>query len=290
MSMVPRKTVVVTGANQGIGFATSCLLARQGYNIVIAGRNEERVEAACKQVQLENPEVIVSYVIVDFSSIDSAIGAAKQVVSRFVVDVIILNAGVLKPVEKYTVEGHSSAFQVNYLSQYFFAQLIIDGRQSKRPIKIISLTSAVHVLCGFIFNLPRGNTEKWLEAFDHSRGFWKRYSLSKFAMAVLPQLLQNENENVFACTVNPGIVTETALAHSISQSVRSRLSFLRGRFTSVDTAAKNVAFCVENKLAKSEYRNSEKLGQLGKYVLKNSNVNSLAELNNTLRQKYNVYL
>ncbi|KAI6236140.1 Oxidoreductase, short chain dehydrogenase/reductase family protein [Aphelenchoides besseyi] len=290
MSIESRKTILLTGSNQGIGFATSCLLARQGYNIVIAGRNKERVAAACKQVQLENPEVTVSYVIVDFSSIDSAIGAAKQVVSRFVVDVIILNAGVLKPIEKHTAEEHSTVFQVNYLAQYFFAQLIIDGRQSKRPIRIISLTSAVHVLCGFIFNLPRGDTEKWLKAFDHSRGFWKRYSLSKFAMAVLPQLLHNKEENVVACAVNPGVVTETSLAHSISQSVRSRLSFLRGHFTSLDTAAKNVAFCVENEFAKNEYRNSDKLGQYSKHVLKSSNVNALAELNKTLRQKYNVYL
>jgi NAD(P)-dependent dehydrogenase (short-subunit alcohol dehydrogenase family) len=48
------KNALVTGANQGIGFATCCQLAKKGYNVVLACRNQANAEKAMKMVQEEN--------------------------------------------------------------------------------------------------------------------------------------------------------------------------------------------------------------------------------------------
>ena len=52
------KTVIITGASQGIGKATALLFARKGYNIVLAARQADRLETAAKEVRELGPEVL----------------------------------------------------------------------------------------------------------------------------------------------------------------------------------------------------------------------------------------
>jgi NAD(P)-dependent dehydrogenase (short-subunit alcohol dehydrogenase family) len=47
-------TALVTGANQGIGFGTCCQLAKLGYNLVLACRNEQNAQKAAQLLQQEN--------------------------------------------------------------------------------------------------------------------------------------------------------------------------------------------------------------------------------------------
>jgi short-subunit dehydrogenase len=63
--MSAQKTALITGANQGIGFGTCCQLAKNGYNLVLACRNEINARNAVKVLQRENVGFnIISYYLI----------------------------------------------------------------------------------------------------------------------------------------------------------------------------------------------------------------------------------
>jgi len=89
------KTVLVTGANSGIGFEAAHQLARAGYNKVILGcRTVEKGETARKQLIERSNKDVFEVIAVDVSEANSAIKASEELISKgYKFDVIILNAG-----------------------------------------------------------------------------------------------------------------------------------------------------------------------------------------------------
>lgn len=85
------KNAVVTGGNSGIGFATAKKLKAQGASVIIAGRNEKRVEEAAA-------ELGVTGFVADVSSL-SALDRLVEVVSHEFdrVDILFVNAGIFQP-------------------------------------------------------------------------------------------------------------------------------------------------------------------------------------------------
>ena len=64
------KTVFITGSTAGIGFATAQSLAREGSNIILNGRNEEKLKAAIQKLQVAFPKTSVSGLATDFSKLN----------------------------------------------------------------------------------------------------------------------------------------------------------------------------------------------------------------------------
>ena len=87
------KTVIITGASQGIGKATALLFARKGYNIVLAARQADRLEAAAKEVrELGSEALAVACDVRDSVQVNNLI---QKAIARFgCVDVLINNAGI----------------------------------------------------------------------------------------------------------------------------------------------------------------------------------------------------
>ena len=65
------KTVIITGANSGIGFYTALGLAKLGANVIVAGRNKERIDEAIQAIKKENISGTVSASILDLASLNS---------------------------------------------------------------------------------------------------------------------------------------------------------------------------------------------------------------------------
>lgn len=151
--VVLNKSVLITGGNQGIGLATSRLLARKGYHVVIACRSETKAIEAVDLIQEENASVDVDYVLVDLANMQSVKECGSQLVAegRHHFDFIVLNAGVMLPSEKITSDGFEASFQVNYLAQYFLVSIILAHRDQTRRIKVVTLTSVMHRFVLFMF-------------------------------------------------------------------------------------------------------------------------------------------
>ena len=105
------RTIVVTGADSGLGFETAKRLAAAGAHIVLACRNEEKANAAASRID-GSTEVR----ILDTSSLDSVRRFAEDAPER--IDVLINNAGVMAPDEERTVDGFELQFATNYLGAF----------------------------------------------------------------------------------------------------------------------------------------------------------------------------
>jgi len=135
------KTILLTGATDGIGLETAKLLVSQGHTVLLHGRNPAKLEAVEKTLSaLPDAGTIESYVA-DLAIMADVEAMAKAVSSKHSkLDVLINNAGVYNSSNPITSDGLDIRFVVNTISPYLLTRLLLplmdtDGR-------VINLSSA----------------------------------------------------------------------------------------------------------------------------------------------------
>jgi NAD(P)-dependent dehydrogenase (short-subunit alcohol dehydrogenase family) len=119
------KTVLITGANSGIGKATAIDLAAKGYQIVFIARNPEKAEAVKKEIISSSGNSNVDFIIGDLLSLPQVRKSAEIFIEKHKkLDVLINNAGVCLPERKITGDGFEEMFQINHLSHFLLTQYI----------------------------------------------------------------------------------------------------------------------------------------------------------------------
>ncbi|KAG3114354.1 hypothetical protein PI124_g6839 [Phytophthora idaei] len=153
------RLVIVTGANAGLGFATSLGFARAGAHVILACRNETRGLEAQKQINgqvhadkaTEDAVGGAEYMQLDVGSLQSVRDFASAFKTRFSgrrLDILVLNAGV-KPVEYgETVDGFEQQFGVNHLGHFALTALLLpvmkkdlSGAGGVPPARVVSISS-----------------------------------------------------------------------------------------------------------------------------------------------------
>ncbi|MCC3271667.1 SDR family NAD(P)-dependent oxidoreductase [Arthrobacter zhangbolii] len=116
-----RKTIVITGASDGIGAAAAKALAREQQHVVVVGRSREKTAAVAEQTGGE-------YFLADFADLDSVRNLASELLQRYEqIDVLANNAGAIFGKERQvTDDGHEMTFQVNYLAPFLLTRLLTD--------------------------------------------------------------------------------------------------------------------------------------------------------------------
>ena len=188
------KTILLTGATDGIGLATAKMLASKGHHLLIHGRNAEKLMQVENQLkQLPNVGTIECY-LADFSDLADVKAMAKKIQSLHTsLDVIINNAGVFKVDQPMTKEGLDVRFVVNTIAPYLLTKQLLPmmGTESR----VINLSSAAQ--SAVEIDALLGNTQ--LSAMD-------AYAQSKLAITMwtahLAKLLGGSGPVIIA--VNPG--------------------------------------------------------------------------------------
>ncbi len=182
------KTILITGATDGIGLLTAKTLAAQGHTVLLHGRSAEKLEAAAKEVG-GTPERFRA----DLSRLDEVGALAEEIQSRHDrIDVLINNAGVYKTSQTRTPEGLDTRFVVNTLAPYLLARRLLpiipkDGR-------VVNLSSAAQSPVDV--EALRGR-----HALDHMAA----YAQSKLAITIWTQEMASAHPDGPAfIAVNPG--------------------------------------------------------------------------------------
>ena len=118
------RTFLVTGANAGIGFETSRVLAARGAHVVLACRDADRAEAAMSRILVETPNAELSFQPLDLADLDQVREATKAVRAGPRIDVLVNNAGVMIPPKTLTKQGYELQFGVNHLGTFAFTGLV----------------------------------------------------------------------------------------------------------------------------------------------------------------------
>lgn len=139
-----RKVAVVTGAGSGIGKHTARALAREGFAVVLAGRNEERLSAAAAEITANVDAADLLALPTDVSdphSVEALFARARERYGR--VDVLFNNAGLMPPgvpLEDLGWEHWSAVINTNLNGAFLCAQQAfkIMKEQSPRGGRIIN--------------------------------------------------------------------------------------------------------------------------------------------------------
>lgn len=139
------KTVVVTGANSGIGRATASALASLGARVVITGRDSEKTESAAASVRTETGNHDVHTAVFDLGELASVSEGAADLLDRFErIDVLVNNAGVVLTDRRESVDGYEATFAVNHLGPFLLTGLLLDRLRESAPARIVNVASTAH--------------------------------------------------------------------------------------------------------------------------------------------------
>ncbi|XP_072265248.1 retinol dehydrogenase 13 isoform X2 [Pyxicephalus adspersus] len=149
------KTVIVTGANTGIGKETAMELAKRGGRIIMACRDMEKCENAAKEVRGKTLNHNVFAKRLDLASTNSIKEFAKDIKEEHL-DILINNAAVMRCPEWKTEDGFEMQFGVNHLGHFLLTNLLLDKMKnssvSQGQCRIINVSSLAHVAGDIDFN------------------------------------------------------------------------------------------------------------------------------------------
>ncbi len=139
------KTIIITGANSGIGKAAAIQLAEMGANVVMACRSLERGSAALNEVKQRTGNDAVELLQGDMSSQASIRQFAEAfLIAHSRLDVLIHNAAnfdltLKKPV--LTTDGVETIFATNHVGVFLLTNLLLDVLKASAPSRVITVAS-----------------------------------------------------------------------------------------------------------------------------------------------------
>lgn len=140
------KTIVITGANTGIGLATAETFVKDGHHVIIACRNPEKAKIAQQHLQSFGKGQ-VDVITLDLNSLEQVNQAANEIIQKYEkIDVLVNNAGMMTPELEATAEGYEKQFGVNYLGPFLWTMKLLPLVKKSEQGRVINLASMMHVL------------------------------------------------------------------------------------------------------------------------------------------------
>lgn len=146
------KTVVITGANTGIGFATAKNFIKDGHHVILACRNPQKAEKA--KIELEHiGKGKVELISLDLNSLEQINLSANILLEKLdKIDVLVNNAGIMTPTLESTEEGYEKQLGVNYLGHVLWTMKLLELVKKSEAGRIINLASMMHLIGTIKFN------------------------------------------------------------------------------------------------------------------------------------------
>jgi NAD(P)-dependent dehydrogenase (short-subunit alcohol dehydrogenase family) len=136
------QTIVVTGANTGIGRATAERLAARGAHVVLACRSEEKTRPVVDRIRASGGTA--DFELLDLADVASARACASRLAARFAtVDVLINNGGVAGQ-RGATKDGFELTFGTNHVGHFVLTVLLMRSLRASPRARIVTVSSKLH--------------------------------------------------------------------------------------------------------------------------------------------------
>lgn len=195
-----QKTILLTGATDGLGAEAATLIASQGHHLILHGRDVSRLAHLQDRLAASaSAEAKIETVLCDLSSLGDVKRMADEILARgHDIDVIINNAGVLKAADTKTSDGLELRFVVNSIAPYLLVKKLLSSMRDKG--RIINLSSAAQN------PLEAHEITQWASYSDMGA-----YAKSKLAITAWTKALSEIYPNYVFTSVNPGSLLGTKM-------------------------------------------------------------------------------
>jgi retinol dehydrogenase-12 len=144
MSAMAGRTVLITGANTGIGRATAVELARRGARLFLACRSEAKTAPVIEAIRRHSPAAKVDFLPLDLGDLESVRRCASLFLGRGEPLHVLLNNAGLGGTRGVTKQGFELAFGVNHLGHFLLTQLLLPRLRESAPARIVNVASKAH--------------------------------------------------------------------------------------------------------------------------------------------------
>jgi len=195
------KTIFITGSTDGIGKLTAIKLAKDNHEVILHGRNSEKLQTTIDEVKAISKNENIKGFIADFSSFESLLSMTekiKQEISK--IDVLINNTGVFNSKIAFAENGFEIRFMVNYFAPFLLTKKLLPIINNSEEPRIINLSSAAQAPLDF--DALKGNKELITQ---------NAYAQSKLALTMWSFYLANQYESINTIAVNPGSLLNTKM-------------------------------------------------------------------------------
>ncbi|MGH7897339.1 MAG: oxidoreductase [Candidatus Binatia bacterium] len=229
------KTIIVTGANSGLGFEAARAFAAKGAEVILGCRNSDKAKAASDAIAARHPSARLEIGALDLSSLASVRAFADWFRSRRErLDVLANNAGVMALPRRETADGFEMQFGTNHLGHFALTGLLLPSLLRAPGARIVSQSSSAHRFGSIDFDDLNGKRRY---------GRWRAYGQSKIANLLFAYELQRRlaasGADAISVACHPGYsATELQFAGARMEgsSLMERLFTLGNRFLAQDAA------------------------------------------------------
>ena len=187
------KTILVTGAGSGIGKIAAITYATHGANVILLGKTSSKLEKTYDEIErLDCPTPAISLMDLLVANANDYQELIDNLLTEFnQLDGLLLNAAILgdrSPIEQYNVQKWVETIHINLTSQFILVKTLLPALEKSDNASVVFTSSGVGKI---------------------GKAFWGAYSVSKFGVEGLCQILaeefDNDNSIRFNC-INPGAV------------------------------------------------------------------------------------
>lgn len=204
------RTVIITGANTGIGYEAALVLAGKGARVVLAVRNAGKGQKALDAIARKHPGAAVTLQELDLSSLASVRNATDALRAAHPrIDLLINNAGVMYPPKQVTRDGFELQFGTNHLGHFTFTGLLLDNLLEVPGSRVVTVASIAHnIRAGIHFD-----DLQWERSYNRVAAYGQSKLANLMFTYELQRRLAAKGAPTIAVAAHPGISNTELMRH-----------------------------------------------------------------------------
>ncbi|HSG89204.1 MAG TPA: SDR family oxidoreductase [Pseudomonadales bacterium] len=202
------RTIIVTGANTGIGYDTARALASAGARVIVACRSEDTGSAAAERIRAAHPGAVVEYRALDLASFAS-IRAFADGLDAPVIDALVCNAGLAITRWAATEEGFERTVGVCHIGHFLLARLLMERLLAAPAPRVVMVSSESH-------RMPKRLDFERLPMSEANFSGLVAYGQAKLCNLLMARSLQRRygERGLTACALHPGTLISTDIGRN----------------------------------------------------------------------------
>ena len=242
------QTVLITGANSGIGLATAKALAEQQYQLILLVRSQQKADETKAAILKHTPNAQLDFYLVDLTALGSVKKAAEAIKAKYTsLDRLINNAGYSPVGISFTADGYEKSFVANHLGHFVLTMNLLDLLKKSPESRVINLSSAAHSF-GKVNRLFQKNNTKLSDMGAYGDG--------KLANVLFTKGLAKyeKNSSITAYSVHPGVV-KSNFGSDMNGFLKIGFALARPFMISVEKGAETSIYLATTDLQNLRFRN-----------------------------------
>tara|TARA_B100000809_G_scaffold112632_1_gene111181 strand:- start:5954 stop:6790 length:837 start_codon:yes stop_codon:yes gene_type:complete len=210
------KTIIVTGATDGIGLEAATKIAALGNRVGLVGRNPEKGAKAIEHITSLTRNDKLDFFQADLSLVSEIHKLSQEIQNKYSeLNVLLNNAGGASKNKVITSEGLEKTFATNQMNYFTLTTNLMDMLSISEGSRVVNVASNAHI--GTTIDFDNINAEKGYSA-------WKAYCISKLMNIMFTYRLAEMQDKVTVNALHPGFV-DTNIGGNEGSVIKSIVKF-----------------------------------------------------------------